>query len=224
MKETTDKPKKRAKVIGLKALLAKKYDLLKDLPEWVMRSFGQLVSNFIMIVWAQSGSGKSNFIYQLLAVLMNYGNVLYVSLEEGTEMSAQLLALRHLNEEMHSGKILFGDPEMNYEELVAYLKRKKSPQFVVIDSVQYLNINYAGYKDLKEMFPRKGFIFISHAKGKNPDGKTADKIRYDAGIKVRVEGFVAFPICRYGGNNPYVIYEEGAIKYWTKKKVNAFKK
>lgn len=216
--------RRKPKVIGLKQLLQKTYDLLTDLPQPIERSFGELVSNFIMIVWAQSGSGKSNFIYQFLGMLMKYGNVLYISLEEGTEKSAQLLALRHLNEASHGGKILFADHEMKYDEAIIYLKRKKSPRFIVIDSVQYWDINYPRYKDLKEHFPKKAFIFISHAAGKNPDGKTADKIRYDAGIKVRVEGYVAFPVSRYGGNKPYLIWEEGAEQYWGKRKLNQLKK
>lgn len=216
--------KKKPKVIGLKQLTQKTYDLLTDLPEEIRRSFGELVANFIMIVWGQSGSGKSNFVYQLLAVLMRYGNVLYISLEEGTEMSAQLLALRHLNMEAHSGKILFADHEMTYEEAVDYLKRKKSPKWIVVDSVQYWDINYVRYKQLKAAFPKKGFIFLSHAKGKGPDGKTADKIRYDAGIKVMVEGGVAFPVSRYGGNKPYIVHEEKANVRWGKRKVSQFKK
>lgn len=227
----TPKParKKRPKVIGLKQLLQKQYDVLEGLPDKLQRSFGELVANFIMIVWAQSGSGKSNFIYQFIGAIMQYGNVLYISLEEGTEKSAQMIALRHLNEGTHSGKILFADHEMTYEEAVAYLKRKKSPRFVVVDSVQYWDINYVRYKELKALFPKKGFVFISHALGKNPDGKTADKIRYDAGVKVRVEGFVAFPVSRYGGNKPYIVWEganrnEGAWRYWGKKAVNEFKK
>lgn len=221
--------KKRPKVIGLKQFMQKTYDLLEGLPEEIQRSFGELVGNFIMIVWGKSGQGKTNFLYQFIRVLMGYGNVLYVSLEEGTEKSAQLLALRHLNTEAHSGKILFADHEMTFELLCEYLKRKKSPRFVVIDSLQYLGINYAQYKQLKQMFPKKSFIFISHANGKNPAGTTAGQIRYDAGIKVYVEGYVAFPICRYGGNRPYIIWEgnnrhEGAWNYWSKRKLNEYKK
>jgi hypothetical protein len=231
--EETIVPKKprRAgpKVIGLKALLAKKYDVMENLPEWMKRIFGDLVRNFIMIIWAQSASGKSSFVYQLVAVLMSYGNVLYVSLEEGTEMSAQLKALRHLNTDSHSGKIFFADHEMNYEHLVIHLKKKKSPQFIVIDSLQYFDMSYTKYKELKVLFPKKAFIFISHAKGKNPDTKTGIQIRFDAGIKVRIEGFVAFTMCRYGGEMPHVIYEgenaqKGAWGYWGKKKMNGFKK
>ena len=216
--------RKGPKVMGLKQLLEKEYDFLPDLPVEITRSFGKLVSNFIMIVWAQSGSGKSNFIYQFLNEMMKHGNVLYISLEEGTECTAQMLADRHMNVNEHGGRIQFVDHEMNYEETMIYLKRKKSQRFVVIDSVQYWDINYAKYRLLKQAFPKKTFIFISHAKGKNPDGKVADKIRYDAGIKVYVEGKVAFVISRYGGNKPYIIWEEGAKEYWGVRKVNKMMK
>lgn len=199
----------------MKQLLAKKYDHLPELSTVFVDSFGNLVSAFIMIVWGMSGQGKSNFLMQFLKMLLNYGKVLYVSLEEGHEASFQALAARHLGEEQ-LGKVEIADHTMNYDALMIRLKKKKSPKFVVIDSLQYWNITYDQYKALKQAFPKKAFIFISHAKGKLPDGKTADKIRYDAGIKVHVVGYVAFVISRYGGNKPFVIWEQGAKNYWGK--------
>jgi len=203
-----------ARVLGLKQLLQRTYHFLEHLPVEFTHSFGRLTDNFIMIIWGQSGNGKSNLIMQLLRTLMLHGNVMYVGLEEGFENTMQMTALRHLNEESHTGKIVFADHEMTYAELMIRLVKKKSPRFIIIDSLQYWNINYEQYKALKERFKKKSFVFISHANGKNPEGATAQKIRYDAPIKVRVEGCVAFVISRYGGNNPYVIWEEGAKKYW----------
>jgi adenosyl cobinamide kinase/adenosyl cobinamide phosphate guanylyltransferase len=205
-----------AKVLGLKQLLAKKYKFLEGLPEEIVHSFGKLTLNFIMFVWGGSGNGKSNFMMQFLRAIMPHGKVLYVALEEGFEATTQMNALRQLEEELHTGKIEFADHEMTYMELVQKLSKKKSPRFIVIDSIQYWAISYEMYRALKEKFKNKTFIFISHAKGKEPDGTTAQKIRYDAGVKVRIEGLVAFIVSRYGGNNPYVIWEEGAKKYWQK--------
>ena len=201
-----------ARVLGLQQLLQKKYQYI-DIPQNIKESFGDLVSNFIMIVWGQSGNGKSSFLMQFIKPLMEVGKVLYVSLEEGFEASIQKNVLRHLTEE-HLGKIEFADYEMTFEKLCLKLSKRKSPQFIIIDSLQYWNINYETYKRLKEKFPRKTFIFISHANGKNPDGKTATQIRYDSPIKVRVEGYVCFIVSRYGGNKPFVIWEAGAKKYW----------
>jgi len=184
------------------------------LPDKISLSFGRLTSNFTMIVWGLSANGKSNFLMQFLPPLMPYGNVLYVGLEEGFESTMQILANRNLNSDQHSGKIQFADSEMTYDQLIIKLKKKKSPRFIVIDSLQYWNITYEQYKRLKEMFKRKTFIFISHADGKLPSGKVAKDIMYDCGIKVRVEGFIAFVKSRYGGHNPYIINEELAKQYW----------
>jgi len=208
-----------AKVLSLKQLLQKTYEFLVGLPPRILESFGALTRNFIMIIWGQSGHGKTNLLIEILKALMPHGTVLYISLEEGTEATMQMTAIRHLNDE-HLGRILFADSSMNYDELVKRLKRKKSPQFIIIDSIQYWDCDYQKYKALKRMFNKKTFIFISHESGKLPDGKTADKIRYDATIKVRVEGFVAFVKSRLGGNKPYCIWEEGARKYYGEAEYN----
>lgn len=206
-----------ARVLGLKQLLQKKYHFLDNLPEDITASFGRLTDNFTMLVWGISGNGKSNFIMQFMKVIMFYGKVLYIALEEGFEATTQFTADRNLTQELHSGRIEFADHNMTYDALIEKLKKKKSPRFIIIDSIQYWNITYEQYKRLKEIFKRKTFIFISHASGKIPDGKVADKIRYDAGIKVRLEGFIGFIICRYGGNKPFIVWEAGAKKYWGKK-------
>jgi hypothetical protein len=210
-----------ARVTGLRQMFEKKFTFLEGLSEKMKASFGRLSKSFIMTVWGQSGNGKSNFLMEVLIELMEYGKVLYVSLEEGTEASMCNMIMRHLDLEKHGGKIEFADHEMNYDELVKKLSKKQSPQFIVIDSLQYWDITLDQYKALKEKFKKKTFIFISHAKGKIPDGAVADKVRYDSGVKVRVEGYVAFFQSRYTkdgiGNNPFIIWEDGAKKYWGKK-------
>lgn len=203
-----------ARVLGLQQLLQKKYDYI-TLPSGIEESFGRLVENFLMIVWGNSGNGKSSFLMQFIKPLMdaNIGKGLYVSLEEGFEASIQANVLRHLTDE-YMGKIEFADYEMTYEKLCEKLSKRKSPKFIIIDSLQYWNINYDKYKALKELFPRKTFIFISHADGQHPSGTTAKQIRYDVPVKVRVEGYVAFVVSRFGGNKPFVIWEAGAKKHW----------
>ena len=201
---------------SLKELMKKNYKLLDGVSEKFRESFGEVVGNFMMIVWGDSGNGKSNLVFQLVAELTETGRVLYVSLEEGTEKTIQNKAAEYFDEK-HMGRIAFGDHHLSYPVLTALLKKMRSPKFVVIDSLQYWSITYDQYKQLKRDFPTKAFIFISHANGKMPDGKVANSIKYDVGIKVNVEGHIAFPRSRYGGNKPYVIWEEGAKKYWGKK-------
>lgn len=206
-----------AKVLGLKQLLQKKSKVLEGLSPALKDCFGNLVEGFIMIIWGQSANGKSEFTMQIIKEFMAFGKVLYVGLEEGHSDSMQQRVIRNLNESDHNGKIEFADHEMHYEKLILKLTRKKSPKYVVIDSLQYWNISYDQYKALKERFPKKSFIFVSHAAGKYPDGRTADKVRYDAGVKVRVDKFIAFITSRYGGHLNYVVYEERAKRCWSSK-------
>jgi len=203
------------KVLSLKQLKEKKYDFLPDIPSEFLETFGRLTKNFTMIIYGESGNGKSNLIMSLVRLLLKYGRVLYVSYEEGHEVSMNMLALRQLPE--ISAGICFADFTMTYDELVKRLKKKRSEQFIILDSLQYMRIRYEDYIRLKELFPKKSFIYISHANGKKPRGKVAEDIEYDCTIKVFVKGFIAFIKSRLGGNTPYIIWEEGAKKYWGSK-------
>jgi hypothetical protein len=76
------------------------------------------------------------------------------------------------------------------------------------------------YMKMKERFPKKLFIFISQEKRGQPRGSIAQNIRYDADIKIRVEGYKAFVTTRYEvaekgeGGADFIIWKEGAEKYW----------
>lgn len=207
----------RPKILPLKQLLQKTYDYLEGLPPEFEQSFGKLSKNFSMIVWGNSANGKTNLLMQIIKVLLKYGKVLYISLEEGHEASMQMHVLRHLQEvDAHNNMLQFADHTMTYDALMLQLAKKKQAQFIIIDSVQYWNITYLQYCKLKERFPKKSFIFISHADGKNPKDSTAKSIRYDVPVKVHVDRFIAFVGSRFGGNKNYIINHDLAKKAWGK--------
>ena len=68
---------------------------------------------------------------------------------------------------------------------------------------------------LKERFPQKTFIYISQEYKSAPMGKSAVRLRYIAGVKVRVSGFVALCMGRESENHGrgFVVWEEGAVRY-----------
>lgn len=207
-----------AKISKFRHIQAKEYQVINDLSPELAESFGAMNTHFTMLVWGQSSSGKSNLVTQLMSHLAGHGRILHLSLEEGIGITLQNKLRKNLSHLPNSlsDNILFSDHQMNFDRLKDVLKKRQSPKFVVVDSLQYFGVNYHQYKELKSSFPQKSFIFISHANGKLPDGKTADKIRYDADIKVFVEGGVAFIKSRFGGGKPWVIWEEGAKQYWGK--------
>ena len=68
--------------------------------------------------------------------------------------------------------------------------------------------------------PNTLFVFIAHEDKGQPKGNMAKNIRYDADIKIRVEGYKAFATTRYEdsdkgeGGQDFTIWEQGAREYW----------
>lgn len=166
------------------------------------------------IVWGESANGKTAFVLQLAKYLCTWERVAFNTLEEGISKSLRD-ALKRENMIETQGRFLILDKEP-MTDLEERLKKHKSPRIIIIDSVQYSGLNKITAKDLVNRYPSKLFIFTSHASGKHPDGRTANAIRYDANVKIRIEGFRAFCQSRYGGSKEkyYDIYPEGSVKYW----------
>ena len=155
----------------------------------------------------------------LCKYLAQFRRVAYNSLEQGLSLSLQKAWERVNMAEAGSNIILLNKEEL--PELRTRLSKRKSPDIIVIDSVQYLDgLNKQRYKALKNDFPDKLFIFISQDKNGNPKGNMGDHIRYDADIKIRVEGYKAFVTTRYEdpengeGGADFIIWEQGAAEYW----------
>lgn len=181
--------------------------------EW-QAAFGQPSICETWFVCGQSASGKSSFVMQLAKMLCGFGNVLYLSLEEGVSLSFQeRLARYHMDEVQGKFRVVCDD---SIDALRERLKRPKSARFVIVDSFQYTNWTYAETKQLVDDFPKKSFIFISQEAKSEPLGKAAVRLKYMAGVKVRTVGYRAYCQGRFIGDAAayYTIWEEGAIRAW----------
>ena len=175
-------------------------------------SIGNPAKRGVWIIWGASGNGKSSFVMQLAKYLCSFGRVIYDSLEESTGLSFQMSLKRHKMGEVKKKLIILDREPM--EQLEERLRRRGSPGIVIIDSFQYSGLNYKTYKEFKERHPKKLFIFISHAEGLHPAGRSARKVEYDADVKIMVSCFKAWCKSRFmeRPGEPYVIWEEGAAK------------
>ncbi len=198
-----------ARAVSVSQLYSKKRKLLAFEGE-MAASFGQPEMKGAWLIWGGSGNGKTTFIAQLSKYLTQFGRVAYNSLEEGDSESLKLTFKRVAMHEVGRKIIILSETMV---ELKKRLKKHKAPQIVVIDSSQYSQMTYKEYVEMRAEFPNVLFLIISHAEGKEPEGKVAKKIRYDAFVKIRVEGYMAFAASRYGGGKPYVIWKEGADRY-----------
>ena len=165
------------------------------------------------LIFGPPKHGKTSFAMMLAKYLTRFGRVFYNSVEEGLSRSIQM-AYRRAGMEEVAGRIDLG--EESIELMIKRLKRRKSAGIVFIDSVQFADMRFADYKDLKAALPRKLFIYLSHIRGVQPDGATAVKIWKDSNVAFKVEGFRAFPTGRYGGEGYIDVSERRAMEYWIK--------
>ncbi len=201
-----------AKAIGVKRLLNTSFKTLDFDGKW-LESFGKPSHNFKCLIWGNSRHGKTNFTTQLIKYLSRFGKVFYNSIEEGKSRSLQIAWER--NEMMDvDGLVTLLDRE-RVKEVIARLKKQRSIKFLVLDSTQMARLSLDDYLELVDVARnRVALIFISHAEGKEPKGAVAKELKYDADVKIYVEGFKADVASRYGGNEPYIIWQQGAEDYW----------
>ncbi|WP_163401192.1 hypothetical protein [Flavobacterium fluviatile] len=205
--------KKINRAVSVSEIKNKKFKKLELSPKF-KKFIGTPEANGVWFVWGNSGHGKSRFLMWLSKELTKHGKVAYNTLEEGARLSMQrnIIDAGMDEESVRKNFILLNREPI--EELKIRLRKKKHPHFVFIDSFQYTGLTKRQYIELKEEFTDVLFIFNSHAEGKEPLGNIAKFVRYDADVKIRVEGFKALPMSRHGGGEPYIIWEEGAAEYW----------
>lgn len=193
-----------------KEVLSKTYKLLAWGDRW-SGPFGFPTANETWFISGASASGKSSFVMQLAKELTNYGMVLYCSYEEGVSQSFKnRMEMFKMNEVQGRFRVATDD---TYEELMNRLSKPKSAHFVIIDSFQVAEWKYDHVKQLIQRFPAKSFIFISQEYKGQPMGKAAMRLRYLAGIKVRVVGYKAYCQGRFTGDpgSYYTVWEDGLI-------------
>lgn len=201
-----------SRTLSAKQVLSIKYKTL-DLGGIWNDCVGTISRTGVVFFWGNSGNGKTSAVVSFCKELTAYGKVLYLSREEGVDLTMQDTLRRY--DIASCGNRFQIDGQMTIEELDERLSKPRSADFVVIDSFQYTQMSWRDYINFKERHRNKLLIFISHADGKRPDGRTATKVMYDASLKVWVEGYKAFSKGRFiGKTGECTIYSDGAQRYW----------
>lgn len=178
-------------------------------PEWVG----------IWFIWGGSAEGKTRLALRLLKELARWKPTALNSLEQKASLTMANSIREENMQQCKPGRFKL-IPGESMDELSERLSKPKAPAVVAIDSFQYTQMSYKDYIAFKEKHPDKLIIFISHADGKQPDGRAAKKIKYDAELKIHVEGFRAISHGRTQGEKGYyTIWKEGAEKIWGKENI-----
>lgn len=209
------------KVLGIKQFHQKKFDFL-DLSKSKLKDvLGDVPKFFIGVVYGFSGNGKTEFCIQLAKELSFHGKVAWLSYEQRHGSDLQAATIRNKMEE-RSGEFLVIDPLGGVkpgvsllEDLDKYLNPRSSPKYIFIDSLDYTAFTWEDYVFLKNKYgEKKGIIFIAHSKKNGTVMKRiTEQVIFDGGLSVFVSDFIATPIKnRFGGFEPYVVYEKEARK------------
>lgn len=216
------------KVLGTVQFQQKTFKLLNYVGKF-MRTLGNIPAAFMMVIYGESGNGKTEACIQLAKELTRYyKKVAWISYEQGHGFDLQTAINRNMMEEV-AGKFLIIDPSLNrqrkypnepgnlemksfFEELCDFLSKKGSPPVVFIDSLDYLRLTWEQYVYLKETFgSKKTIIFIAHASGSKPKLRITEQIYYDGGFAFLVKKYIMYVMKnRFGGFDPYVIWEDKA--------------
>jgi len=201
------------KSISAKTALGVKNRTLDVSEEWRGCLGDQIARNGTVFFWGASGNGKSSAVMSFAKMLAASGRVLYVSREEGYSLSFQNTLARFGMAELGARFQVIDDE--NIETLTERLSLRVAPDFVIIDSVQVMGLSYRDVLSLKQRFPGKLFVLVSQVDGKQPDGRPAKRMMYDADLKIWVEGHTAFSKGRFiGQTGTFVVWQEGADRYW----------
>lgn len=212
--------KRKIKVLRPSQIIKKERVIYDFEGKW-LDSFGKPERHAKWFITGPSFSGKSSFTFELCNYLTCFGVVDYNNHEEAggdSETVGKKIIQAGMQDKDGMVRLykapLISDVE---ETFLDRLMKKKSAAFGVLDSMQHAEINkhsFIHYTD-KLCNPRKGksLIFISHWV-KNDLTKF---VKHDCDIKIEVMGFVAYVESRYGGGKPFVIWEDGARKYWRRK-------
>jgi hypothetical protein len=197
---------------SIQQILDRKHKTLEWSHKW-REAFTLPETTGIWFVWGNSGNGKSSFIMQMVRELANTKRVLINELEEGSRLTFQETVKRTDIASVKRNVIVTTE---SLSDLTERLKKHKSPEVVVINTVQYLHdMKFPDYLKYRNEFQNtKLTIFNSHAEGKHPVGRTAKQIKYDADLKLWIEGFHAISNGRYNPGGRFVIDEVQANKYW----------
>ncbi|MDR2130995.1 MAG: ATP-binding protein [Odoribacteraceae bacterium] len=187
-----------------------------------LASFGRPELRGAWLIHGKSGGGKTHLALMLLKYLCRFvDRVAYDTLEQGLSLSFQN-AWRDAGMSGAGSRVIVLDRE-SIDDLRARLRRRKSPGVVVIDSITALEgFTRPVFTRLTRDFPGKLFIFVAHEEGGRPYPAIANHVHKLAEVKARVEGYKAFVSTRFRGGDgeggaEFVIWEEGAARYWVDK-------
>lgn len=168
-------------VISLRDLQKAQFKTLQFSGKW-KELMGTPEERFSVMIYGQSGQGKSTFAINFAEYLSNnFGTVLFNSAEEGISLTLQD-KLKNLK-----STDLFISHHKDFNSMKKHLKTSTC-KFVVLDSVNHMNLTPENVEELRNMDKTRGFISI-HQVTKTGDFKGDNKFLHNCDVEIVVDNY-----------------------------------
>jgi nucleoside-triphosphatase THEP1 len=170
-----------ARIISIKELKAQEFDMYQ-FSDGFDEIIGNPSKNFSMNVYGESGQGKSTWVIEFANYLAEkHGRVLYNSSEERISQSLKRKLLKYDSDN-------FAISECQTYRALKQAITGNGFNFVVVDSINDMNIKANEIEQLREMNADKAFIFIMQAT-KQGNYKGNSQFVHDADILIKLENY-----------------------------------
>lgn len=196
---------KQSGIMSADELVDYTYDSYNFDGKW-QKLVGNPAKSFHMMVFGRPKQGKSIFCFQLAKYLSKFGKVLYIASEEGFSATLQqkLQEFGAVNHNLHFAN--FRDYETIKNELTG-----TDYEFVVVDSINFINLEPEDVEELKSLNREKAFITIQQAT-KGGQFRGSQQFAHNCDIIIEVIQGVAHHTGRYAAPSEMAIFDNPQFK------------
>ncbi|MFN8359317.1 MAG: helicase-related protein [Candidatus Kapaibacterium sp.] len=148
----------------------------------------KIAKPFRMMIWGRQGSGKSSLTLMVAEDLSNAGNTLVVLTDEKTASGRIGQTIGRLN--INARNILFND-KMDYSRMREFLTKNPQVEFVIIDSINELNVPEESIVDLMNDYPNVSFVFVCQSTKDGKNHSSFSNLAYKVDTEIMVENLKA---------------------------------
>lgn len=167
---------------------------------------GDPAKGFHCMVFGRPKQGKSIFCFQFARYLSNFGKVLYIAAEEGFSATLQQ-KLKEFGEINHN---LYFANYRNYDQIRTALQQSDY-EFIVIDSVNFINLEPEDVETLKAENKGAAFITIQQAT-KGGQFRGSQQFAHNCDIIIEVIEGIAHHTGRYASPSEMQIFDKPNFK------------